>query len=1073
MLGSGGVYASKKRKKPLPKTCTAPRPEGAKSNPSKRHRDRLNCELDKLTSLLPYPEDVRARLDKLSVLRLSVGYLKVKSFFNASWKKNGVGWLPEQHRPFGGIGQNSVQISGVNFSEGELLLQALNGFVLVVTAEGYVFYASPTIQDYLGFHQSDVLHQSVFELIHTDDRAMFRRQLHFALNPDPFKGELGAEGLQDENGPGISSNIVNYDPHQIPPENSSFLERSFYCRFRCLLDNSSGFLALNFQGRLKFLHGQNKMSDDGTRIPSQLALFAVATPLQPPSILEIRTKTFIFQTKHKLDFTPMGCCARGRVVLGFSEAELCMRGTGYQFIHAADMMYCAENHMRMIKSGESGLTVFRLLTKHRGWVWVQANARLVYKGGRPDFIIARQRALTNDEGEEHLRQRSLRLPFSFTTGEAVLYENGLNGELFSVLDKGVRNKKSAASEQKPLDPNSLLGAMMKQDQAIYVSHPSVTPQYSLEKAFKPDGSTMNLTTSGWQPQGQCPPIKEENEAFNMTSALEKLINDSDICNTLKNLEDNTELQQWEDALLKMDINNDLIIELNDILNNDIFSYLEDILFKDTNGMSDSFTQKNDKSVQLDTLRSVQHDSFTQVIPVCLNQNGFATTAKNPSIYSQGSNDMSTAKQGSLNSVLPSAQCQQQSQLLHPTSQVSNGLQTNPVMGGSMPDHFLHTSLPHLSNGVHHKSVSDNTQYHFNPLSAYTTTAQNDTGISTHKPMPQGRSLSLSNEGQQIMTSSCTQNQSCQMSLGAFSGYPKNRTGSTYPMDMELNTCGGQAQMTSDQLMLTGQQDQLTFGHLENSYPECLQQGHSLQNSFERNRSVGQRTGQLPFQMPVNSEHFKKMQNWLHQHQHQAVYNGKPYCMESSPSSHTQSILPSNCSQSQALSALQINPLQNGSFQSTTIGAGIEQAKHMFQASTHMDSMAVPASTSCLYGNSSLLPYNTISGSTTLNCGTRNLPTDKSPLQASCYYQNNSSEHLIEPSVIPQDDISITSLSCHARISPEIQLKEQHFYNCSIPVKQPVRTLEDDGGGLSMPCKSLHNVTAYFMDSEGKTSCCDF
>lgn len=31
--------------------------------------------------------------------------------------------------------------------------------------------------------QSDVVHQSVFELIHTDDRAMFRQQLHFALNP--------------------------------------------------------------------------------------------------------------------------------------------------------------------------------------------------------------------------------------------------------------------------------------------------------------------------------------------------------------------------------------------------------------------------------------------------------------------------------------------------------------------------------------------------------------------------------------------------------------------------------------------------------------------------------------------------------------------------------------------------------------------------------------------------------------------------------------------------------------------------------------------------------------------------
>lgn len=481
-MNSNIMYASRKRRKPVQKAAKPTPPDGVKSNPSKRHRDRLNTELDRLASLLPFSQEIISKLDKLSVLRLSVSFLRAKGFFEVA--------LQGSKTDGNGIGDNRRAIKpgeDLRSFEGELLLQALNGFVLVVTADGLVFFASSTVQDYLGFQQSDVIHQSVFELIHTEDRSEFQRQLHWAL--DPVLPSADAQRSPGDNGFTMMTNL--YNPDQLPPENSSFMERNFVCRLRCLLDNSSGFLAMNFQGRLKYLHGQNKKGKDGALVPPQLALFTLATPLQSPSILEIRTKNFIFRTKHRLDFTPIGCDAKGSVVLGYTESELCIRGTGYQFIHAADMLYCAENHVRMIKTGESGMTVFRLLGKNNIWIWVQANARLVYKNGRPDYIIATQRPLTEEEGAEHLRKRSTQLPFIFATGEAVLYESsfpfpGLMGpsqnKPKSSSSKGSSTK--ATANEAPVNPSSLLGAMLRQqDEPLYICPPAPNT-FSFENVFK-------------------------------------------------------------------------------------------------------------------------------------------------------------------------------------------------------------------------------------------------------------------------------------------------------------------------------------------------------------------------------------------------------------------------------------------------------------------------------------------------------------------------------------------------------------------------------------------------------------
>ncbi|KAM7406942.1 hypothetical protein PAMA_002918 [Pampus argenteus] len=596
------MYAGRKRRKPVQRAVKQPPAEGVKSNPSKRHRDRLNGELERLASLLPFPEEVTASLDKLSILRLSVSYLRAKNFFSVTLNNRGRVTADSEKN-------DDSKTTGVvepKIPEGELLLQALNGFVLVITASGTIFYSSHTIQDYLGFHQTDVMHQSVYELVHTEDQQELRRNLHWALNPPPATSTISQDSPQEME-PDSSSALVTYNPEQLPPENSSFLERSFVCRFRCLLDNSSGFLALNIHGRLKFLHGQNQRQDNGGKVPPQLALFTIATPLQPPSILEIRTKNMIFRTKHKLDFTPLACDAKGKIVLGYTEAELRVRGSGYQFIHAADMLYCAENHVRMMKTGESGLTVFRLLTKENRWKWVQANARLVYKNGKPDYIIATQRPLLDEEGGEHLRKRSMHLPFTYATGEALLYQS--NHPVAGFRDgshekNGSKSKKSRTERliRDGLDPGSLLGALMSQDESVYVCQPAVEPKMSFHSSFFGDQmgfsdsepSSLHKTWDAPSNGVVGPSITEPGTSFDpLLATLDSLsleghgvvdseeggCSNGELFGALEGLglsAEDLELLLLDERMIRVEIDPERVPTLDDLLTNDeILSYIYD------------------------------------------------------------------------------------------------------------------------------------------------------------------------------------------------------------------------------------------------------------------------------------------------------------------------------------------------------------------------------------------------------------------------------------------------------------------------------------------------------------------
>ncbi|KAG1711225.1 Aryl hydrocarbon receptor [Nymphon striatum] len=215
---------------------------------------------------------------------------------------------------------------------------------------------------------SDIVHQSVYELVHSEDREELQRQLMWNSHLPSDKSNLSI-------------------PEIIQTENLQLLERSFSVRFRCLLDNTSGFLRLDIRGRIKVLHGQNKKTET-----PPLALFAVCSPFGPTSLLDMPQKDEIFTSKHKLDLSLITMDQKGKALLGYTNGEVTNKSV-YDLVHYDDINYVAKAHQQILKTGGSDLLAYRLSCKDKNWQWLQTKTQIVYKNSKPDHISCTHRPL--------------------------------------------------------------------------------------------------------------------------------------------------------------------------------------------------------------------------------------------------------------------------------------------------------------------------------------------------------------------------------------------------------------------------------------------------------------------------------------------------------------------------------------------------------------------------------------------------------------------------------------------------------------------------------------------------------
>ncbi|XP_071276072.1 hypoxia-inducible factor 3-alpha isoform X2 [Agelaius tricolor] len=316
-----------------------PTPEGRRE----RSRDAARCRRSReaevfgqLALALPFARGVSAHLDKASIMRLTISYLRVQRLLAA-----------------GAWAAAAEAVDGC-------YLQALSGFVMVLSEGGDMIYLSENVSRLLGLSQLELIGHSVFDFVHPCDH----EELHDVLGP--------RQG----------------GPRQRRGERSG---RSFSLRMkstlsgrgRCLNLKAASWKVLHCAGHMRTYPGGSGGGGD----PPLRCLVLICEAIAHPGAIEAPLGSGTVLTRHSMDMKFTYCDDRIGEVAGYHPEEL-LGCSLYEFVHALDSNTLSRSVHTLLSKGQAVTSQYRFLAKRGGFLWAQTQAT-VMGGGRaaPEGIV--------------------------------------------------------------------------------------------------------------------------------------------------------------------------------------------------------------------------------------------------------------------------------------------------------------------------------------------------------------------------------------------------------------------------------------------------------------------------------------------------------------------------------------------------------------------------------------------------------------------------------------------------------------------------------------------------------------
>nr|XP_037274189.1 LOW QUALITY PROTEIN: protein trachealess-like [Rhipicephalus microplus] len=353
---------------------------------ARSRRGKENYEFYELAKMLPLPAAITSQLDKASIIRLTISYLKLRDFSQHGHRP----WLrdtqPSKALKGASLRGRSINNFAVDIFEqhqGTHILQSLDGFTFALGADGRFLYISETVSIYLGLSQVEMTGSSVFDYVHHQDHAELAEQLGINLSQSVSSPSGGSGGSDD--GSSTPNSLDRPAPVMTLSSSAAYkgLERSFCVRMKSTLTKrgchfkSSGYGSVVLV--LCHLRPQYSFSPGRSKQPPQiLGMVAMAIALPPPSVNEVRLECDMFVTRLGFDFRIAHCEPRVADLLDYSPEDLAGRNL-YALVHGQDVHKLRKCPRRtvMMNKGQVMSGYYRIMNKNGGFTWMQTCATVI------------------------------------------------------------------------------------------------------------------------------------------------------------------------------------------------------------------------------------------------------------------------------------------------------------------------------------------------------------------------------------------------------------------------------------------------------------------------------------------------------------------------------------------------------------------------------------------------------------------------------------------------------------------------------------------------------------------------